>query len=363
MDDEFEEIDFSVNKAALVGLETIALSVRRGEHYVLAKRSVIFRLCDDASLSEHARGVFQSLRGEYAFIAERLKSFRFRVTVSVAGELTRVSKMRWIIPVTLIANKGLSESILLAENSDDADMYTHAARHYQVHEKISGIQIKITPRNGNGAGIYKELGRVVEQEREFCLCVTDSDRLYPGANLGENGSKCEKTLADAKWVAYHCAPVGREIENVILFKLIIEAAEKNNAKHCDAWLDGMKLIGDEPSLYADLKYGTSLRNVFSHAEKSRARFYWNKVIDKLPTIRQSKCNGEGECSAAKEEKCQCSVVPALGENIANHVRKVLGDDGPHATYKRAKSSTNFDDWLRLGQDVFEIAAAPKPMRL
>lgn len=359
IDDGFLNIDLSINVSARMGIETISYSAARGEHFIFANRALITKLESDINLSSVARGVFSQIRIEYSFIASVLKQLHYRVhIVPTPGKPAKKSSTEWILPIAHVAAKGLRPTVLLGENSFDSDVYAFAAQHYRIASKLKDVHLRISSRNGNGSGVSGELERISKAEEEFCLCITDSDRFCPTSGFGDIAAATEKIVKGSNWVITHQAPESRELENALPAQLIDEVALELGMS--DEINSAIGSIGPDAALFADLKGGTSKYWIEKTVTDEQAKKYWNIKADK-----KFKGMVMRDCSAVpcSKDGCLCVVFPKVTKDLAKHVHALLENDSAHETYRRSKSSFNFEDWLRLGRNVLEAGAAPRPMRL
>jgi len=358
LDERFAQIDLETDAVARMGIETLCLSVARGEHFIFSSRSVITKFESDQNLSGIARGVFSDARLSYAFNATTLRQLQYRVYVIPGhGSPARRAPKQWEIPIAHIAARGLRPTVLLGENSNDGDLYCYAAQHYRIAAKLNDILLKIQPRNGNGAGVSAELERISNAAEEFCLCITDSDRLSPVSGHGDIAAATRKIADGSAWVINHDAPFSRELENALPANLVDEVMtslgldeEIKKAARC---------TGQDTMLFADLKGGTTKHWTLNGITDQNAKSYWATKAESALPEAEAKC----EVAGCDKDSCKCFVFPRITKDLAKHVHLLLKGASAHETYRRAKSSFNFDDWLRLGRDVLEAGAAPRPMRL
>ncbi|CAB3699949.1 hypothetical protein [Trinickia soli] len=361
LSDAFDNVDFSIDAVSRAAVDTICQSVARGEHFLLASRRLAIKLSNEAALSHTTRGVMEWLRSEYTYIKGLLNGFRYRVEVCpAAARFERQPNLQeWVVPAKHVADFGIRPTILLAENSHDGDVYCFAAKHYMIEAKLQGVQLRIEPRNGNGAGISQELSRIAKEKIEFCLCITDSDRLAPTCEPGEIARACARVTKGSHSVIDHTFAGARELENAIPHTLFKQVAEDSHPDTWDEFQERLSVVPDEAVRFADLKNGVLLCSIFKFAKTSPQRTYWLKVATEV--FPGSDCLEQERCDNA--EDCKCSVLPGFGENIARGVRERLGGCSSHESYRTAKASANIDDWMMLGQAVLEAGAAPPRMRL
>ena len=363
LDDIFSDVDFSKDATSRNGIETICLSVSRGEHFLMGSRNLISKMEKDECLSITARGVFSWLRSEYSFLAGMLRDFKYRVKIIGAGNIPKkVKEGSWVVPISHIASGGLRPTVLLGENSHDGDLYIHAGHHYRIDSKRKDVMIRVEPRNGNGASVSKELERICREEKEFCLCITDSDKLIPGSNHGIISSATRKVANKSNWVVEHHAPSSRELENALPSELVREIIQKMNFPTSRDFESSANKLGNDAILHADLKFGTSLHWLNSFSKKSPTRIFWEGQAKKVfeDFEKAMDCLEDKKCTS---ENCSCYIVPRISKDFAKNVSDLMVGDSMPDIFKRAKASYNFDDWIRLGKEVFEAGAGPRPMRM
>lgn len=362
LDDQFHGINFEEDADSRDALDSICISVSRGQHFISCSRGLIMQLEGERALSITSRGVLSDVRKAYSYTSQMLKDMRFRILVSpVGGGIEKLSAHRWLIPASHIARNGIQSTVLLTENSNDADIYIHAAKHYKLSTGFSESEINIRPRNGNGAGISQELDRINRAASEFCLCITDSDRISPNSTLGEIATACKRIEAGSQWVVKHDASISREIENLLPEKLVHGALEATNEECVEAWKMVWKL-GQDTVNHADLKNGTTLRWIHQIPKGNPSRNFWLEKRDAVAgkTGKDDFCDEGTKCKA---EECKCIVTPPVAKNMAMRVFNYMNSESVHEIYRRAKGSSNFLEWLRIGREVFEAGAAPKITRM
>ncbi|VWD04061.1 hypothetical protein BLA18112_04194 [Burkholderia lata] len=361
LDDSFDAVDLESNRIARDAVEAACGAAAKGHHYVFAGRSLLKKLSNSASLSVTSRGVCRELLAGYTFLASVVRKLKYVVEVSCGVEVVeRRGATEWVIPARQIADHGIRPSILLAENSSDAEVYGHAARHFRLSEGMGSIEINIEPRNGNGAGTAGELRRISRRPSEWCLCITDSDLECPAGALGATSRGCGRVIEEEiRSVVAHVATAGRELENTIpssLFGFVHEDL------HRDEW-EVYKLrevdCGPDALLFADLKLGTRLCKLMRMNENSPARVFW---IGRAKNIGGfADCIKAETCPEVREDTC--FLVSGFGESAASRIHEFLDSNSPHKSYEISKNSWNIGGWLDIGAHVFYAGAAPKPLRV
>lgn len=363
LDSHFSTVDINKLPALYPGLETICLAVARGEHFLAANRATVERFVDDPNLTKLARGVFEWIKAEYAFLTGLFRQFTLRIKIKADGSPPlKLARGEWSISIAHVADIGIRPTVLLGENSRDGDLYTEAAAHYRLDAKLSGISVRVEPRNGNGGSTSIELERINVRRHEFCLCITDSDRFSPTADLGDIGAACRAVANQSNWVIFHDAPSSRELENAIPRKLTEATALWARMPGWDGFSMAAVQMGDETVEHSDIKHGTTIHWIRSMPQQSPNRQFWEeKVAIRFGTsVNDFDCQSIETCNS---DSCKCVLVPAVGNELVQRVQEYMQLHGPHEVFRRAKGAQNLDDWLRLGKYVLEAGVAPPRKRL
>ncbi|MHA6833895.1 hypothetical protein [Ralstonia pseudosolanacearum] len=361
-DDSFLEVDFAHDPNLVAGVDAVALAARRGDHYVFASRAVAKRLEAETQLCNGARGVMAHVAANYSFLAHYLRSFSLKAIVSAHNRApTRNVEGIWIVPIQHFAVHGISQTVLLAENRTDAELYEHAATHYGMHFGGRSEKIKVNIRGGGGNTIAEEFQGIAERKTEICVCITDSDRLAPGCAVGAIARQCRETAAESDWLVYHFAAECRELENSIPRTILLDTVANVDPENYKKYQEVQHLFTEAEKDHADLKESTNLAWIFRQGANSPQRTFWLEAAKKREDVAAGECFKNGQCW--KEKVCDCVVVPGLGKKVASHVLQAFNHQSPHEAYKQNKNAPNFSTWLEIGKAVFEMGAGPKPMRL
>ncbi len=363
LDSQFSTVDLAALPSAYAGIETICLAVARGEHFLAADRATVERFVDDSNLTKLARGIFEWIKAEYAYLTGLFRQFTFRVRIKPdTSPPFRLGPDEWSVSISHIADSGIRPTVLLGENSRDGDLYTEAATHYRLDTKLSGISVRVEPRNGNGGSTSTELLRIDARRNEFCLCITDSDRFSPSVDLGDIGSACKAVVAHSNWVISHDAAQSRELENAIPTKLIEAAAIWAKMPGWNDFSVAEAELGNDAIQHSDVKHGTTMHWIKAIPKHSPNRIFWEgKVAVKFRTsVEEFTCQKNGLC---KSDSCTCMVIHPVGSEIAVRVHEFIKLHGPHEILRRARGSSNLNEWLRLGKKVLDAGVAPARRRL
>ncbi|MBB2918107.1 hypothetical protein [Cupriavidus alkaliphilus] len=342
-------------------IESVCAAVRRGYHFLFSGRAVLDYLLTFPGITKESRVVIDGVRSSYATTAGFLSSFGYRVIIrSDIPACRQVAGGRWEVPLSSIVDHGVQPVNLLGENSRDAELYTEAARHYVINNKLGPIQIHGVPRNGNGAGTSQELRRYIEQRREWVVCLTDSDRCCPADSLGDIAQMCAGEVRRGSWVALHAHVSGRTIENVLPHNLVADAVPPELQERVSNVSRLHHLHGSEVINHANLKDGVHAKWIRNLGENSASRNFWEPIAVAEGIDCADCCLPQAQCG--RDSVCQRYVLRGFGSALSEHVQRHLEGISPHKAAERAKSSFNSDLWNAIGKVVCLMAMAPKPSR-
>jgi hypothetical protein len=359
IDDSVCEADVINRPVVQAGVEALYASMGRGEHFVLSSRHGLARMLELGGSGATVRAVLGWCIKNYSFLAGLPSVVPIGLRVVAEGPV-RVEDSVWTAPVEEFARAGVRPTVLLAENSVDARIFTHAARHFLVSKKLGEIQVRIEDRNGNGSGISTELKNLIQRRTELCLCIADSDRRAPEGKLGINAQQCEDVMKAADWPVDFRTTFGCELENDVPQSALDQVVSTRTQDWLDHRATVQKACGNILP-FADLKKGTRPCDMKAFPAGTSEQKFWTDVHTKFAKALPANlaCSGSGDCGTVKG----CSLLPAAGEGIGAAVLEILERESSHASFKAHKSSENFEAWLELGSAVALHGLAPRPMRV
>lgn len=341
-------------------IESLYISMGRGEHYVLASRSLLHAILNANVNSVNVKAILSWCLQNYVFLAGLPKLMSPGLIVIAEGEISKLNDTCWQVPIDEIARTGVRPVVLLAENSVDARIFKHAAKHYLISKKLGQNSVSIEDRNGNGSGIAAELQNLLGRRVEWCLCIPDSDRRCPEGTLGVNAQQCEAVAAKADWPMSFRTTSGRELENDIprtALDNVVAARVADWEQHSQ----NLAAVCGDILPFADIKKGVRPCDVKGLPVGTKERRYWTSVVDlyanSLP--EDERCGGGGQCNDVRG----CLLLPPSGEGVGTAVLDLFDRESSHSTYKMHKCSDNFTSWLELGGEVARQGFAPRRMRL
>jgi hypothetical protein len=358
--------DLSVDHDACAGIGAIFDAVYRGEHYALGSRQTLATLAEDKNLSVVARKTIFSVCSKISMLGGIVKQISTRINVSHGRvtETMRVSPSEWETPLCDVGAFGIRKTVLLAENIDDARAFEHAARQYQVSSGMGG-QVSIEKVGGGGSTTPGVFRNNALDERRWCLCITDSDRLCPSSTLDVTADKCSDIAKGKSTVACYVDIVAREIENILPFAFVSEAVPCTHQDKWDWHLNRLCALRPDAHSFCDIKNGISLGKVFSFSLSTPAQTFWESVVADLKKASAlgSGCLDNNECKEQSASLCRCYVTYGFGEKLLESVVNMLDKQSSHQSERLIRHDLNRQKWMEVGRYVFEWACAPEKMRL
>ena len=360
LDDSVASDEYLLRADTQAAVENLYVSMGRGEHYVLASRLTLQKMLTANVNSVNVKAIFEWNLRNYAFLAGLPKIVPPGIVVVAEGATSKLEDGRWQMAVGEIARAGVRPVVLLAENSVDARIFRHAAKHYLISQKLGEVNISVEDRNGNGSGIATELRNLLDRRVEWCLCIPDSDRKCPDGAFGVNAQQCGSVADGATWPMSFRTTSGRELENDVPRTALNDVVSARVA-HWREHSDLVERVCGAVLPYADIRRGTRPCDVDEFSAGTRERAYWTEVVrlyaEAIP--KEEACSRSGECDRVRG----CALLPSSGEGVGAAILDMLDRESAHASYKQHKSSSNFDSWLDLGRVVATQGLSPKRMRL
>lgn len=342
----------------LIGLESILSSIFHGQHALALSSALGDQLLSLPLSRQSVAAIKNSLKKS----AEQLSAWRqalFKLSITMDGRLVnKISESVWNLPISLIAEKGMPKSLILAENLTDARLYKHSAEHYRIISK-SAHRLSAQLLSGGGGDTPKVLQHELLQTDFFIFCITDSDKPHPAAGASPTSKKCKENIAKSNWIGYHFAINEREAENILPKTLVEDSLGRPELREILIKFQSLQSHNytDAEWEYLDLKEGTLYSKCISAID------FWKRASDaagKRGAIRAG-CLRDGSCQL-QSEKCDCFVAPGMGDKFLEHAAEYLDRQTPHAAALRVKTSSNSQSWLQIGESVSSWTAATEKIR-
>ncbi|MFY7927840.1 MAG: hypothetical protein ACOVS5_03125 [Oligoflexus sp.] len=355
LDESLASQDFS-NAPLHSGIELLLYSAAQGKHVVAANPEIVRHLLN-FRFSSVPRAMLLRLQAIAPELMAHSKNSRFRVrVVSSSDSPRRVSISEWVIPLQWIHEHGVPTSALMGEDVGDAEVYKICGQHHAALSR-KGLTIHLDLLNGGGAASPRVLQNELMSRNRLVLCITDSDRCYPGAEANKTSKDCQKLVEGSDWVAAHISLDERELENILPRNIVDDAI---NDLACQETNERKEVLGrisrDFPEAwgYFDFKEGTPLRLSFG-----AGREYWRPMAKHQVCLERAnkQCLASESCTALSRAECKCLIAPSLSNRLVEHVKEFMTRQSRHEGAKRARTSANGERWLALGAVVAEWGAA------
>lgn len=358
--------DLAADHDACHGISAIFAAVYRGEHYALGARDTLAALADNQNLSSVTRTTIATVQANLptlGAIATQICT-RLQVTHGKAANCRRATATEWEVPLKVVGIHGVRKAVLLTENLDDAKAYEHAARQYQVSIGMRG-QVTLEKAGGGGSTTPECFENHACTEKQWCLCVTDSDRLCPTGHMDVTARKCNEIAEKDSIVASHIDLITREVENILPIAFLAEAIPPTHQALWDWHMDMFCRLRPDAHSYCDIKKGTSFRDILSYPANTPTRVYWDSVVTDLmrATALTSECLDLTECLRDEAGLCQCYVAHGFGGKVLESVVAQLDSRSAHQSEKLTRRDPNRQLWMDIGRSIFEWGCAPQKTRL
>lgn len=366
LDESINMINFENNDDALNGLSAILKAVQKGHHYVLGKRNTFETIAKNASLSRTEREIASILLNNLTTLAPLKNIIKPKIIVTNNDNSTPIKNENdcWITPLSFLGQININSTELLAENLNDVHLFENAAIHYCIKSSInSNISIKKT--SGGGATTPAILINSIDH-KEFCLCITDSDKESPKSKSSSTSKNCKKIVKKKqnKNIVSHFTLQCREAENLIPISLFQEIVISKKQQQWVWHRDNLYSVDKMPHKYIDLKNGLKLERIYNLNNTSPTRVYWLSFFKKLSEqmIVENYCNDQDKCRLNNIGTCECIIGHGFGNSILCDANVYMNSHTDEEIYERIKNDFNINEWIEVGKIVFEWCCAPHKMR-
>jgi hypothetical protein len=365
LNDSISDLDLMADEHSCIALQNLITCSLKGEHFVTGSRAVLNWLSEQESISIHLRKKVKRIENWVAQRGDLLNVIKRKIIVdSSVNEITKLSENHWCVPLIHFYENGTSPSVILAESLVDVDLLYEAAIYYKFSKGIRAINIRYEPRSGGGSTIFNVLDQIKNSRREFCLCITDSDKKSPNCPQSSTSRKCESLCNDASWVVEHAELSVHEIENLIPIEILENSLSVQlELDKFDLLKSRTKILGGDYYKFCDLKVGFTLKNLKSLDAGNPRYKYWKEVLDRLSSgghISEFCELSEIQCTA---EDCSCVLAPGFGDGLLSKIITKMKQTTPTKFHESAKDSFMINDWLSIGRIFFEFSCCPDKDRL
>ena len=221
------------------GIKEIARAHERGIHFVSGQRDALRAISEMPDLDGSDRALFKRLTNNCtidANIKENVSTFLMivnKVEAAILMKKAQNDRTYWEAPITTFGKSEaqINQAMLLAEDLNDAIVYSHAAKLYMSDKKYN-FKISLEQINGGGCNIHKSLECAIAKNERWCLCITDSDRISPEGDLSDSSKSCNQVIERyPHYIISHTVLAVREIENLIPISLLEKAVPDQLQSH------------------------------------------------------------------------------------------------------------------------------------
>lgn len=335
-------------KSAISVLEKISFAYKYGKHIIYAKYPLLIRIIKIQSLSKAVRNLYSELKSKNTFLGSIYNAVNLKTKITYSALSHREQDLIIINPDEHDSFEFYEETHLLVENLIDSRFFNFCIEFYKRQKSIK-CETLFYPLQGGGDPIDKVYDLEVHIKQHFCIAITDSDKSYPNANVGQTASKILRV--DKKTTPFNCfiyvMSELREIENLIPFNII---KLNTNYKHADIIENNINFNFS----YFDFKDGLKIaklynRNNFNYWESNICSSN-SQFIQKFQDIEDSiNCfdKTEYEDYWAKE-----NIINGFGNNLLECCLDHYSQNFKTITTTEL-TVEQLKEWMSIGKVLFE----------
>lgn len=356
------------DEVSIETLEQLAYAQRNGKHWIYINFEQCGKICKIPYLGYIAKSIYRKIKDSIYGLDTLKQKIRQRVVIS--SKNPNRDGMIWINPYVHKYFKFTEETHVLAENIVDIELFEFISWFYQSQNKLKKCEISFYPLQGGGVTISDVYKNEIALGKHFCLAVADSDKKYPGGEVGSTGMKLMKLHDEV--LPFNCRYYVLnnvcEIENLIPIPILKSFG--NNRNHY--LFNEMRHL---PNLsYFDMKKGLKCCSIKCEDEYD----YLFKQIcnEEFLKDRMEKCHiclSGDSYNVSKDKEAGCKEQKVLIQGFGNNILKdiIQEDKSSIKGNKNKLRSVKFSDltseqkieWLAIGQYIFEWCCAPRKMRV
>lgn len=338
-------------------LQNLLLAVHKGVHALVAPYDILLRLSRNRVLAERERAIALRLANRSAELPILDRAIKYKVVVvgddeSISDDPTGFT---YSVKLKLLGDIPSSPSIVLAENSIDAELFMVSAQHSRIHNRLTSLAVNGLARGGGGSQIYVELDQIY-RANGIAAAITDGDIRHPHAPKSDVSKKCDLIVARKSAFCWHRIIPAHEIENIIPLNVYGKAIDLTiSGPACESLRRLDSLVGavsHNPIFYVCYKSGRRLCDCM-HSSDLNEKNYWRSVADNLRVTNAAltECVKEGACLG---NSSGCQISHGFGKNALHLVKSWLEITSHHKSLEQFKKS---EAWMSLGKFVFDITVA------
>lgn len=344
----FEEIKIiSLENEFDVFLDNLMTCYREGKHVVVIEPKALIFLIKRVETSDRNRKILEHLYSKFSThnsIVTKINRF-INVTLNIENTVFRNGKK--IINLSFLNfldSNTIQKTILLVENSEDANLYTLIAKYFSRNSDLGEFNFQSAVQTGGGNTIVKEFKSIYENKERFCLCILDRDKKSCNVkNWGDTAHKVVKYWKTKPFNNLKCDYIILpllELENLIPIGFY-------DSKHGKDYIN--------PSY--DISYNNM--NIYLHNFPFLRRYidFKKDTIYEDVFWKSYPCYDNIECIEENNKKI---LFKSYGTNIAEKFLKL--------EYSAIETLINSDTlirniWLRLGRILCQLLIGTNPIRV
>lgn len=253
-----------------------------------------------------------------------------------------------------------SSNNLLCEHVEDAKLYKWGSQFY-LSSECRNVRINVTPQLGGGNTI-KDDARNYHNQKQFTLCILDSDRHFPKSDVGQTAKEFIDMYnqIQSPFLWYYILEA-HEIENIIPFcVLFMSNAITGKLYQCLQKLDFKDETISNFFKFLDCKKGfkpSDLRRI----NKDYPRVL-NDIISLLVTLGAKRSRIDSELRKSYNPHCDSSFINVHNNgSLDNSSRFVEENECGEDMFILHPFQKH--DWQNISRKVWAIGCASMPKRV
>jgi hypothetical protein len=344
----------------IAGLEQIARSARTGKHLVFGHMSVLDRLGSFERLGEISRAYYKASANRSV---QQLSIFNHAdIYVKVGVQESDITanlvdgKTCIVIPLEQFNSHSFSNATtLLLEKESDYQFLKCVCDKYLLDNFLHNVNVVYEVDDGPGGNTVNKYRRLQATCDRLCLCILDSDRLYPGGPCSRTAQDVANVdRSDIHAIRYQILEV-HEIENLIPVSVLQSVADAmggapNSIAHC--LLRALERLADKggPDVY--LHWDSKKGIVCNGLSDEGSRTFWKGHYAEIKEVFHKQCI-RSDCNSSSCERLLLPPWPFPAEALV-----AVKDHQNHFTGPRDELLSGI--WIRLGRQLFSWGMADVP---
>ncbi|QXZ11036.1 hypothetical protein KUF54_07570 [Comamonas sp. Y33R10-2] len=260
-----------------------------------------------------------------------------------------------IIPASIANNSQITyPTLFLGENINDCNFYAlKIAKNYKKTISPELHNLSINSRRfegGGGSCTHVPYGRYKSNKIDLCLCIADSDRSYPSANLGNTANLIlaqdklyENQLCDFHIIDFYSA------ENLIPIEITLKINTEGKSQQQLDLLDEYKKIRSiNEWRYLPMKKGFNCQEI---RESKATSTFWKRNLSRTGV----------NLNCCLDEECQNVILPSVSDKTLIKSISVPGSDWEYYLNSE-KNKSIMKSYEKLTNTIISWLCAGSPIR-